>query len=113
VKVVRRLGSALAVIGVVAMTLRHVRKRKARARSRRPQRPELLDGGFELNADFFAAVPYRNAVQIRIQSGSDFQTFSDGLLDPALRHHPSEARPDQAVCWKVQAAAQGRISHPK
>lgn len=41
--------------------------------------PLCWSGRFTLNPDFFAAVPYRNSVQLRIQSGGDYQTFSDGL----------------------------------
>lgn len=36
-------------------------------------------GAFDLDPDFFAAVPYRDTLQIRIQNGSDFANFSDGL----------------------------------
>jgi hypothetical protein len=40
---------------------------------------ECWSGPFNLNPDFFAAVPYRDSLQLRIQNGGDFQTFSDGL----------------------------------
>jgi len=36
-------------------------------------------GDFDLQPDFFAAVPYRNTQQIRIQHGSDMQEVSDGV----------------------------------
>jgi len=39
--------------------------------------------------DFFAAVPYRESLQLRIQHGGDFQTFSDGvsiLIENVIRH---------------------------
>jgi len=38
-----------------------------------------LVGEFDLQPDFFAAVPYRESLQLRIQHGGDFQTFSDGV----------------------------------
>lgn len=41
--------------------------------------PDCWTGPFDLSADFLAAVPFRETLQIRIQSGSDFQSFSDGL----------------------------------
>jgi len=37
------------------------------------------DGTYDLNPDFFAGVPYRDAFQIRIQRGGDLQEMSDGL----------------------------------
>lgn len=36
-------------------------------------------GPFDLRPDFFAAPPYRDTIQIRIQRGSDLQEVSDGL----------------------------------
>ena len=54
--------------------------------------PDCWTGGFELNPDFLAAVPYRDAITLRIQSGSDFQTFSDGLT--VLINHRTKIRPD-------------------
>jgi len=41
--------------------------------------PNCWSGAFELSPDFFGAVPYREGLQIRIQSGSDFENFSDGV----------------------------------
>jgi hypothetical protein len=41
--------------------------------------PNCWSGAFELSPDFFGAVPYREGLQLRIQSGSDFQNFSDGV----------------------------------
>lgn len=32
-----------------------------------------------MSPDFLAAVPYRESMTLRVQSGSDFQNFSDGL----------------------------------
>jgi hypothetical protein len=51
--------------------------------------PDCWSGPFDLHPDFFAAVPATapngvqttvNALQIRIQNGADFETFSDGLV---------------------------------
>lgn len=42
---------------------------------------DCWSGPFDLHPDFFAAVPSNSAaLQIRIQHGIDFATFSDGLL---------------------------------
>src|SRR5690606_8172230 len=54
--------------------------------------PSCWAGPFALAPDFFAAVPYREGIQLRIQNGSDFQTFSDRL--PKLLHDTREVRPD-------------------
>jgi hypothetical protein len=42
------------------------------------------DGGvqgesYDLRPDFFAAIPYRSTLQMRVQRGNDFQGVSDGL----------------------------------
>jgi hypothetical protein len=43
--------------------------------------PECWSGSFDLHPDFFAAVPTNsNALEIRVQNGGDYETFSDGLL---------------------------------
>lgn len=41
---------------------------------------ECYQGKFDLNPDFFAAVPYRNTLTIRIQHGGDLEEVSDGLI---------------------------------
>jgi hypothetical protein len=41
--------------------------------------PDCWAGQFNLNPDFFAAVPYRSQLILRIQNGSDYQSFADGL----------------------------------
>jgi hypothetical protein len=46
--------------------------------------------GYNMQPDFFAAVPYRDTLQIRVQRGADVQEISDGisiLIDdvPAIR----------------------------
>jgi hypothetical protein len=38
-----------------------------------------LHNSYDLQPDFFAAVPYRNTLQIRVQRGNDLQEVSDGL----------------------------------
>jgi hypothetical protein len=54
--------------------------------------PNCWTGPFDLNPDFFAAVPYRDALSLRIQSGSDFQNFSDGLT--IVINDRTKIRPD-------------------
>ncbi len=56
--------------------------------------PNCWTGSFELVSDFFAAVPYREGMLLRIQSGSDFQSFSDGLT--ILINDITKVRPDPA-----------------
>lgn len=41
--------------------------------------PECWNGDFDLAPDFFSAVPYREGLQLRIQNGSDFENFADGV----------------------------------
>jgi hypothetical protein len=42
--------------------------------------PDCWSGDFDLRPDFFAAVPSAStALQIRIQNGGDFESFSDGI----------------------------------
>jgi len=57
--------------------------------------PNCWTGPFELDADFLAAVPYREGLQIRIQSGSDFDSFSDGLS--ILLYDINKVRPAPAI----------------
>jgi hypothetical protein len=56
--------------------------------------PNCWTGPFDLSADFLAAVPYREALQIRLQSGSDFESFSDGTS--ILINDITKVRPDPA-----------------
>jgi hypothetical protein len=43
--------------------------------------PDCWSGGFQLYPDFFAAIPTNSAaLQIRVQNGIDYETFSDGML---------------------------------
>jgi hypothetical protein len=57
--------------------------------------PDCWTGAFDLNPDFFAAVPYRNSMLYRIQNGSDFQSFSDGMT--ILLTDITKVRPDPAT----------------
>lgn len=57
--------------------------------------PGCWSGPFELAPDFFAGQPFRDAFQIKIQSGSDFQTFSDGLT--ITLYDTAKVRPDPAT----------------
>lgn len=41
--------------------------------------PECWHGPFDLEPDFFAAVPFRETQQIRVQRGSDLTEVSDGV----------------------------------
>jgi hypothetical protein len=41
--------------------------------------PDCWSGKFDLQPDFFAAVPYRSQVIFRVQSGGDYEAFSDGI----------------------------------
>jgi hypothetical protein len=55
--------------------------------------PDCWYGKFDLNPDFFAGVPYRSSLQLRIQSGGDYETFSDGvsiLIDDVTQIRPSD-----------------------
>ncbi len=56
--------------------------------------PNCWTGPFELAADFLAGVPYREGLQLRIQSGSDYESFSDGLS--ILLYDINKVRPDPA-----------------
>jgi hypothetical protein len=42
--------------------------------------PLCWTGSFNLNPNFFAAVPYLTSLDIRIQNGGDYETFSDAVL---------------------------------
>jgi hypothetical protein len=43
--------------------------------------PNCWAGGFRLSPDFYAAIPTNSsALEIRVQNGIDYETYSDGLL---------------------------------
>jgi hypothetical protein len=57
----------------------------------------MLDDGYDLKPDFFAAIPYRSTLEIRVQRGNDLQEISDGisvLVDdvPKIRAALDQAR---------------------
>jgi hypothetical protein len=41
--------------------------------------PDCWSGGFDLQPDFFAGLPYRNDLIFRIQRGGDYPAFADGV----------------------------------
>jgi hypothetical protein len=54
--------------------------------------PDCWSGPFNMTPDFFGAVPYRSTLELRIQSGGDYETFSDGvqiLIDDITKIRPS------------------------
>ena len=55
------------------------RRRRERLRTGTLDVPNCWSGPFNLNPNFFAADPYDNSLTIRIQNGSDYASFSDGL----------------------------------
>jgi hypothetical protein len=57
--------------------------------------PACWTGAFDLKPNFFAAVPFREAMTYRIQNGSDFQTFSDGIT--ILLTDISKVRPNSDI----------------
>ena len=57
--------------------------------------PNCWTGAFDLNADFLAGEPYRNTLQLRIQSGSDYESFSDGIS--ILINDITKIRPDPST----------------
>lgn len=40
---------------------------------------DCWEGAYDLHPDFFAAVPFRNALEVRIQRGGDLEDRSDGM----------------------------------
>jgi hypothetical protein len=52
-------------------------------------------GGFDLGPDFFAANPYRDTMQIRVQRGRDLQEVSDGVA--VLISEVSSIRPTKCT----------------
>ncbi len=57
--------------------------------------PNCWSGAFELSPDFFGAVPYKQSLQLRIQSGSDYESFSDGIS--ILLYDITKIRPDPST----------------
>jgi hypothetical protein len=55
--------------------------------------PDCWSGPYNLLPDFFAAVPYLSTLELRIQKGGDYETFSDGvaiLIDDTSTIIPAE-----------------------
>ncbi|MEM1032902.1 MAG: hypothetical protein AAF928_04705 [Myxococcota bacterium] len=71
--------AALTALGM-SMGCNLVGEGEGRVASDRLYAIDCWDGAFELRPDFFAAVPFDDTMQIRIQRGNDLQEFSDGLV---------------------------------
>lgn len=67
------LGSAFSVVGC------SLGQGEGAVRSENLFAPECWTGPYDMQPNFFAAVPYRETLQIRVQRGSDIQEVSDGL----------------------------------
>jgi hypothetical protein len=55
--------------------------------------PDCWSGPYNLQPDFYAAVPYLTTLELRIQKGGDYETFSDGiaiLIDDTTGIIPNE-----------------------
>jgi hypothetical protein len=55
--------------------------------------PDCWSGPYNLQPDFYAAVPYMTTLELRIQKGGDYETFSDGvaiLIDDTTKIIPNE-----------------------
>jgi hypothetical protein len=68
-------------------------------------------GAFNLNPDFFAGVPYlQTSLIIRIQSGGDYQNFSDGIS--ILVDDVNVVRPSEDGTYKGHLGEQLAVSLP-
>jgi hypothetical protein len=71
------------LVGLVAFGAatgcRFVGQGEGEVHSDRLEVPTCWHAAYDLDPDFFAAVPYRETLQIRIQRGSDLQEVSDGV----------------------------------
>jgi hypothetical protein len=72
--------------------------------------PDCWTGAFNLHPSFLAAVPYRESTTLRIQSGSDFETFSDGLS--ILIRDRNKIRPDPKAGFAGQYGQALRVDLP-
>lgn len=78
--------------------------------------PDCWTGTFDLVPDYFAAVPYRDSLVLRIQRGSDFQNFSDGisvLVDNAQAIRASELGQPLSVSLPPEVTPPGVPVQPK
>lgn len=64
--------------------------------------PNCWTGPFELSADFLAGVPFRETLQLRIQNGSDFQSFSDGISILLSDIHKVRPDPDNNFAGRLK-----------
>ena len=66
-----------------------------------PDGPDVGCDAYDLRPDFFAAVPYRETIQMRIQRGTDINELSDGLSvlvnDVDKIRGPLHAKQDAAI----------------
>lgn len=67
-------------------------------------------GRFVLHPDFLAAEPYRSTLTLRIQSGSDFENFSDGLT--ILINDATAIRPDASKSFAGEYGQALRVDLP-
>lgn len=72
--------------------------------------PACWTGDFDLGPDFFAATPYREGLQLRIQSGSDFESFSDGLN--IFLYDITQVRPNRAASFSGRYGQPLEVSLP-
>lgn len=72
--------------------------------------PACWSGDFELGPDFFAANPYREGLQLRLQSGSDFESFSDGLS--IFLYDITKIRPNEAASFPGRYGQPLEVSLP-
>lgn len=76
---------------------------------------DCWQGRFELKPDFFAGVPYRDTLQIRLQNGGDFANFSDGvsiLVDDLKRLRPAAGTTDGGAAIAGDLGATLPVSLP-
>jgi hypothetical protein len=83
------VGTLLALAGSTGCTF--VGEGEGAVRSESLTVPDCWFGAYDLEPDFFAAVPYRDTMQIRVQRGNDLQEVSDGLA--VLINEVSTLRP--------------------
>ena len=90
---VTRLGCAIALLAVIVTTMPACSQGEGAGKVAGALNiPNCWTGPFELSADFLAGVPFHEGLQLRIQSGSDFESFSDGLS--ILLQDITKVRPD-------------------
>jgi hypothetical protein len=75
-----------------------------------PNVPKRWAGPYNMNPDFYAALPYMNTLELRIQNGGDYETFSDGveiLIDDTTKIIPNEYGKALSVSLPVGVAPVG------